>query len=304
MATQDEGIKEISLYKGKCIIKFYGPTEDKPNRHIYYKDGKRLKGVTTYLGIIDKSVALGKWYQEITVDFLLKAIKEKKKFNIDLAIESAVQNDILKQQAADLGTQAHEWCERYINNKIGIKGAESPDMPEEPMVLQAVTGFLDWEKENKPKFIESEKVVYSKKSGYVGTLDIEAMIDKKRMLIDLKTSNGLYNSVRLQTAAYAYADTENTGKNYAGRWALRLSKLTEKQHNEKEARKKEIKKFIAKYRSWKPKEYPSKPYVAFEDKYLDAEPNFMERDYKVFLLTMALTRWNNDTSPFYAGENW
>lgn len=306
-----EGVTQFSLYKGKVQVKFYGPTEDKPNRHMYYADTgggfKRKGGCTTFIGIKDKSIPLGKWYQQITVDFLLNAIKAGKKIDHDLVIEAAVQNDILKRQAADIGNLIHAWCEEYINFKIGV--GKRPDMPQDPKVLSGAMAFLDWEKEEDMQFKTSEKVVYSKKHDYIGTLDIEAMSKRKRYLIDIKSSNGLYNSVRLQTAAYVKADEEESGNKYAGRWALRLSKHTEEEFNEIEARKKEIKDFIAKHQGWKIKEYPPKQFQVFEAKYLDADESLsklsnMDRDFKQFLGCMSLYRWDQETNAFLVGDNW
>lgn len=301
----DESIIEFPLYGGKQVVKFYGPTPDKPGRHMYYLNGKRLTGVTSYLNILDKSMALGKWQQRITVEHLLKALEEGKVINEDLAIEAAIQNDLRKQKAADLGTEIHDWAEKYIKNKIGVKGYSAPDMPEKKQVLVGVNSFLDWEKEHKVKFITSERVVYSKKYGYVGTMDIEAEVDKLLMMVDLKSSNGLYNSVRAQTEAYLRADEEeNSKKKYHGRWAIRLSKLTEEEYNEEEALKKKIKDKIAQFRGWTPKEYAAPAYQVFEAKYLDDDENFADRDFKAFLNCMSLTKWNKETDKFLVGDKW
>ena len=59
----DDSIKEFSLYGGKVLVKFYGATPDKPNRHMYFvaKNGSRATratGVTTFNSILDKSTAL------------------------------------------------------------------------------------------------------------------------------------------------------------------------------------------------------------------------------------------------------
>lgn len=291
------------LYDGKVQIAFY------PESHRYYvKVGKanavQKTGVTTYGGIKDKSTPLMKWQQQITVDFLLNAIAEGRKIDHDLAIEAAVQNEIQKTAAADLGTQIHAWAEHYIKNKTGVKGYDMPDMPEDPRVQNGVIAFLDWEKEHKVKFITSERPLYSLKYDYVGTMDIEAMIGKDRIHVDLKSSNGLYNGVRMQTAAYVKADEEENGKKYKGRYAIRLSKFTEEEYMAKEERKKEIKRFICKSRGWEFKDYQIPPYKVFEAKFLDADKSFLERDFKAFLNCLELTKWDKATDPYLVGENW
>jgi hypothetical protein len=62
-------------------------------------------------------------------------------------------------------------------------------------------------------------------------MDIEAIIDGKRSLTDLKTGNGLYNSVMAQTAAYLKGDEEESDKPYNTRWAIRLSKETKEEYD-------------------------------------------------------------------------
>jgi len=297
----DNSTKTISLYNGKVEIKFYGPTPEKPNRHMYFVNGKRMAGVTTFIGILDKSKPLQSWQQRITVDFLLKSLDKGIVIDHDRAIEAAVQNEIQFTKATGLGTKIHEWVEGYIKSKIK-KGVEIPEMPKDKAVQNGVNAFLDWEEQQKPKFVLSEKVVYSKKHGYIGTLDIGAKIVSKRMLIDLKSSNGLYNSVRLQTAGYVGADTEESGVKYDGRWALRVSKSTEEEYYAEEKRKAEIKTFIANYRGKDAKIYPPKPYQIFEAKYLDDEPDMMDYDFKHFIAAMNLYRWNQKTDFFLASR--
>ena len=66
-------------------------------------------------------------------------------------------------------------------------------MPKRREAQIAVNAFLDWEAANKVKFVSSERVVYSKKHDYIGKMDIEAKVNGKLSMIDIKTSNGLYN---------------------------------------------------------------------------------------------------------------
>ncbi len=88
--------------------------------------------------------------------------------------------------------------------------------------------FSIGEKQHKVKFVSTERIVYSKKHDYIGKMDAEAMVDGKRVLVDFKTSSGLYNSVRMQTAAYQKADEEEGAKSYKGRWAIRISRKTKR----------------------------------------------------------------------------
>lgn len=297
VAVVDPSILEFELYGGKIKGKFYGPTPDKPNRHMYYINGERKTGCTTFLGIQDKSGPLLIWAKDLIEELLIeKATRGKLTLEDISAIVS--QPEKLKREASDIGSKIHDWCEKYIRHKLKEKGAELPDFPEESGVQVGVNAFLDWEKEHKVKFLSTERVVYSRKYDFIGKMDIEAIVDKKRVLVDLKSSNGLYNGVRMQTAAYAMADTEENGKKYEGRWAIRLAKETEEEYiaRFKKKQAKDIR------NGREPREIP--PYQVFEAKDLDLEAGWLERDFKAFLFAVGLFRWNEKTDPWKVGSNW
>lgn len=263
---------ETSLYDGKINIKFF------PDSHIYYVDGKRVGSVTGAIGIIDKSRALVPWAVDLCGDFLFPHIgKELTEDLIDQALE---QHTIKKAAAANIGTEAHDWVEAFA------KG-QDPDMPENPNVLKAVTGFLQWVDENDVKFIEAEKLVYSKKHKYVGLLDATATFGKgrKKFLIDYKVSNGLYPGVAYQTSAYLKADEEESGTEYEGRWAIRLSKESEEEYNARMEKK--LQKYLKKNPGKTP--YQVAPYAPFEARYLDKDMSRVDRDFKGFILAKDLS---------------
>lgn len=286
--------EEYNLYKGQVKVKFY------PESHRYYVNGKSQTGVTTYAGIKDKSRALMTWKGQRVIDYLLKKLKSGKIDERAVIIASYI-DEIEKEEAADLGSDIHEWCEHYIKFKIGQEDV-MPEMPEDKNILVGVNAFLDWEKEYKVKFLSSERVVYSRKHGYIGKMDIEAKIDKDLCLVDLKSSNGLYNGVLMQTAGYVRADEEESNREYVGRWAVRLSKYDEKEYYKREEQKKFIKKIIAEYKQKEFKDYEIKPYQVFEAKYLDSEAGLIDRDFKAFLSAKHLFQWDKETDFWKNGQ--
>ena len=293
------------LYKGDVQVKFL------PKSHQYWVsiDGERAArktGVTTFIGIKDKSRPLGSWQQQITADFLLKAIQAGKKINVDLALEACVQNDVQREEAADIGKEIHAWCEHYIKRQLKVPGYKDlPALPDFPEAVTGTNAFMSWLDEHKVKFLSTERAVLSRKHDYIGTMDLEAVIDGFHCKGDFKSSNGLYNGVRMQTAAYAVADTEERGKafkGYQGRWAVRLNKYTEAEYMRRETRKKELRRAIARIKGADaPKEYPIKPYQIFEAVFLDTDPGSMKRDFAAFINCMELTRWDRATDAFYNG---
>lgn len=285
---------KFELYDGKVKGKFLGPTEDKPNRHMYYVDTgdgmKRKSGVTSALNIKDKSTALLHWQREEVIRHLLPKIEVGKKIKTKDLINSLYASEKTKQEAADLGNLIHDWIEGYIKNKLG-EGPEM-EMPEDPNVQVGVTSFLEWEEQHNVKYLWTEKILYSLKHDYIGKGDIGAIVDDLTCLVDIKSGNGLYNSVRAQTAAYAKADTEESGIKYDGRWALRLAKELPEEYEERMELKNKIRVLLGK----KPQD--PKPYQVFESMYLDEYEDALDEDFRAFLNHWELTQWDRKTD-FY-----
>lgn len=302
---EEEGVEYTELYGGKVIVRFH------ENGHMYYvsKDGGkkfvRKGGVTGIIGIMDKSTALGKWQQGMTLDFLLDSLGSGKKIDEEKAIEAVIQHEIFVEKAADIGKEIHGWCEAYVRHQLKQKGFEKmPGIPNFPEAVIGVNSFLAWIDEHKVKFVSTERVVYSLKYDYLGQMDFEAIVDGSHCMGDFKSSNGLYPTVRMQTAAYACADMEERSKfkGYDGRYALRLSKYSEAEYMKRETRKQEVKQAIARFKGAEVKEYPIKPYSVFEAVFLDREDGFMDRDFKSFLHCKALTDWQRLCDPFLNRE--
>jgi hypothetical protein len=292
------------LYKGRVVVKFF----EKSHQYWISIDGgpfARKTGVTTYIGIKDKSRPLQSWQQGITADYLLSALSRKEKITADKILEAVVQHEVQKNEAADIGKEIHGWCEKYIRNKLKQPGFESiPDMPNFPEAITGVNSFFAWEKAHKVQYVSTETPVYSMEEDFIGTEDLVAIIDGLFCDSDFKSSNGLYNGVRMQTAAYAKARMEGGGKKCQGRWAIRFSKYSEEEYMKREERKQEIRKAIARIQGNAVKDYPIKPYQVFEAKFLDSEKSHLDRDYQAFLTAKALHSWDKLTDPFYNGENW
>lgn len=297
----EENYQISKLYKDKVIVRFY------PKSHQYWvsingSPFKRKTGSTTAISIKDKSTALMNWQQTMTLDFLLGLIDKKIPINEDLAIEAVIQNDIKKEEAVDIGIAMHDWLDLYAQYKMK-KLKEFPPMPEIKEAITGINAFLEWEGEHKVKYISSERMVYSLKHDYMGTLDLEASVDGLHCLVDYKSSNGLYNSVRMQTASYIEADEEERKvKVYKGRWALRFSKYTEAEYIKREQRKKVLKAHIARIKGKEYKDTPIAPYQSFEAKFLDKNKGMMADDMDAFLHAKELYQWDRRTDWYYNPE--
>ena len=151
--------------------------------HTRYKNaaGKVVPGVTTVLGILNKP-ALLKWAWDLGT----------KGINLEAA----------RQAAADVGTIAHALCEAHLRGMEMDTGNLAPDM-----LSKAETGFLRfldfWQKEQLT-VLHTELAMVSERMQVGGTLDVLAVRpDGKRVLVDLKTSKGIYEEMLIQVATYA-----------------------------------------------------------------------------------------------------
>src|SRR3990167_8700086 len=206
------------LYKGEVELEF------DEARHIFKVQGKYVLSVTAATSVVDKSRPLIYWAVGLTQSYLMENLKKmiddtKGDKIVALIEEAAKQHQVKKQEAADIGTQVHDWIEKFIKaeNKKDI-----PKIPKEAPIYNGISAFLKWVDEYDVKFLSSEKQVYSRKHHYAGIMDAEAVIRGKKCVVDFKTSKGIYPEFRFQVAAYQAAVEEETGKAYSGnKWLAR-----------------------------------------------------------------------------------
>jgi hypothetical protein len=205
--------KIISLYNGEIQIKFIEES------HQYWLQksatvpkAKRLSGVTSYTGLIDKSRVLLTWSENLSRDYLLQRVGQT--INQDIIEEAVTLHRTKKEEAADTGKMVHNWIETYIKNKI-LNG-ELPVYPQEEKAMNGILAFLKWEADNKVQWLESEKIVYSKQYRYVGTAVAIAVVNGVKYLIDFKTGKAIYTEAHLQVSGYIQAYDEEFGEKLEG----------------------------------------------------------------------------------------
>lgn len=167
-------------------------------KHCHTLDGKPLNGVTTVLQVISKP-ALIPWAVKTAVDYLVANYKGE--FTEELIKEAKASHRKKKEEAGEKGTNIHEEIEILILGRIErsggmFKGDEKSDIPQ-------IQNFINWAVENKVKFLESEKHVYSREHWIGGIVDFVCEIDGKVYVGDIKTSSGIYPEAFLQMGAYA-----------------------------------------------------------------------------------------------------
>ncbi len=208
-------MKTYKLYDGSVELLF---NEEK---HLYSIEDNKVDGVTGILGVISKP-ALMYWAVNMAIEHLKQALHAGVGYD-ELQIkqmldEAKIAHRKKSTEAADIGKMTHEWIEKWI-------AKENPATPINPQIKNATDMFLGWVKDHKVKFLESEKVVYSKKYGYAGIMDFLCEYEGKKMVGDIKTSTGIYDEYWYQVSAYYQAYHEEFPKvNIDGAIIVRIGK--------------------------------------------------------------------------------
>ena len=205
MTAPERVISETSLPSGTTLtIEKPKLTLDFTASHTVYKNAMnhRVPGVTTVLGILNKP-ALLKWAWQCGKDGL--------------------ELERTRQVAADVGTVAHALCEAHLRGMELERGNIAPSV-----LVKAETSFLrflDWWDKERLTVLHSELQMVSERWQCGGTLDVLAQReDGRRVLVDLKTSKGIYDEMLIQVATYAAMYEETHGKAVDECFIVRIGK--------------------------------------------------------------------------------
>jgi len=116
--------------------------------------------------------------------------------------ENGNDSDRIRNEAGERGSTVHKLTERYdageeieLMNELGYIGYKL----EEWEMLNRYVEFIE---RFDPGIILSEQNFISDMLGYAGTIDRIMLIEGKTYLVDIKTSNAIYDSYWLQLSAY------------------------------------------------------------------------------------------------------
>lgn len=190
------------LYNGEISIDFY------PNSHQYKLNGVRLDSVTSITGLIDKSRALMKWAEDLARAYFQTLEANGQDITTSDWEHAISLHRQRRDEGADTGKAVHKWIEEWIS--LTPAKRKKMEMPEDEQVLNGVIAFLDWVKKEDVKFVQSERLVYSRQHGYVGTMDNAYTKGKDKTLYfgDFKTSNYIGVEAILQLVGYTIAYCE------------------------------------------------------------------------------------------------
>lgn len=133
-----------------------------------------------------------------------------------LALKGWDESEAIKHEAGNKGDKIHQACE-----VIDIKGnimANDKFMNKERMELEelgydeleAIKSYQEWVDDVKPQLLANEMTVFGKNeiTDWAGTLDRIYRIDKQIWIVDLKSSNSIWPSYKIQVSAYSGADID------------------------------------------------------------------------------------------------
>jgi len=192
------------------------------HKHKYTLDGITCAGCSTISEFRPKDF-LTFWAAKEVVKYLadkqeiIKTMTAQEYQSLLLEAKSAFRRK--SQDALDVGTQAHDVCEKIIK-----------DEPYEitPEIKNCVEQFQDFQAKHKVNWICTEKIVCSPTHLVAGRLDGLAFVDGALSLVDLKTSGQISESYIIQVAGYQMCLAE-MGIPIEQRIILRLPKVKDEE---------------------------------------------------------------------------
>jgi hypothetical protein len=216
-----------SLYGGEVTLTF----NPQSHRYTISENGNKpfqCPSVTTILNVLNKP-ALVEWGVKCACDFMydgLQDLFQQECYSSDEVLDvlgnARQAHNRVKDEAAEIGTGAHDWLAQYWTAKLDL--APPPQPLEEGPVQNCITAVMGWIKEHEVKPILIEKPSYSRLHKITGTADFIGWIDGKLSVLDYKSTKQIWPEVALQTAPYAGMYQEEYRTAISNRYALRMDK--------------------------------------------------------------------------------
>ena len=123
----------------------------------------------------------------------------------------------IKTAAGEKGSRVHNACNALMDGialNLDTKFTDSEGKESELNLeeWEACMSFVDWYNDVKPEILQKDITVINEEHGYMGTLDLLAIIDNQVWLIDLKTSQDVWPSHEIQLASYFHAENIKIGE--------------------------------------------------------------------------------------------
>lgn len=195
-----------------------------PKKHVYRYDGEIVPSVTGVLKRVSKGDALVQWSANLAAEYYNEHLDRWKAGEISREELFRAARYAWRQKrsaAGDIGTRVHAYVEALL------RGEDTMPCPDE-QEARARSAVDDWLARNAIAPINLERRVYSHQYGYAGTCDFYGLVGGRHVLLDFKTSKGVYDDYWWQLAAYDLALREELGQAYApaAHYLIHLDKET------------------------------------------------------------------------------
>ena len=193
---------------------------------------KALTGCTTVLSVLAKP-ALIQWSANEAVKYAIEHAVDKGVedgipyyyINADTLEEAKTAHRKKKEKAGEAGTDVHNEVQKLVMGQIERNNGmfSGNEVHENPQVQH----FINWAVQNKVKFLETEKGVYSRSYFIGGILDLIVEMDGELWIADIKTGSGIYPEHFAQMAGYEIMMSEMGYPPLKGSIVLNLKKTGE-----------------------------------------------------------------------------
>ena len=112
------------------------------------------------------------------------------------------------ERARDFGSNVHLACKYWDEQKLNEKTLDGNIRP-------YLDGWIKFTKEIKPMWSNTETPLYSKKYGFAGTPDRIGILNKCKVIVDIKTSSVVSASTAIQLAGYEILSSATLIKRYS-----------------------------------------------------------------------------------------
>src|ERR1700689_271981 len=221
--------QEFSLYNGEVVLSF----AEKSHRYKVSDRGSKPEhtpSVTTILNVLNKP-ALVEWGVKCACNYVednLKLLVAGNSFSVEqifkIVEQARTAHDRTRQEAADIGTEAHDWLRDYW--RAIIRKTDIPAFPEDPKVRNCTTAVQDWVSQHKVVPLAVESPHYSRQYKICGRSDFIGFVDNELSVLDYKSPKFIYPEIALQMSGYAQMYYEEGTELPETRWGLRMDKLT------------------------------------------------------------------------------
>lgn len=187
-------------------------------KHTYHLDGKVIPGVTSvnksgYPAAPSLIVWLSKqaaWYTIEQLKQFPEQVNRLPEYLLDEIAKKATQaGKKIAKAAADIGSIVHEYAEKYGTELDGDFLRRMDVHPDKEKIQLCINEFIKWSDASKYVTIDAEQTTASVIYQYAGKYDRLVKSGSKIILIDFKTSSGIFAEHKIQVGgAYRQALAE------------------------------------------------------------------------------------------------